>query len=139
LVDTSGESEVAEGEKVLGEGVAFYKTYYVTTFTPNDNPCVPGGIAKLYAVDYKTGAAVLKFADTDADGELDLTRSVVIGGGIPSKTVVVITSANQKLFISLGSTNPDADSKAVAAGIVRVDPLSPARNFFYLWWREILN
>jgi hypothetical protein len=82
---------------------------------------------------------VLKFTDTDGDGEKDLTRSVVLGGGIPSKTVVVITVTNQKLFLSLGSTNPDADSKAVGAGIVRVDPLYPKRNFFYLWWREMLN
>ncbi|MGD9044189.1 MAG: PilC/PilY family type IV pilus protein, partial [Desulfobacterales bacterium] len=139
LVDNSGASEVTEGEKVLGQGVAFYKTYYVTTFTPNDHPCMPGGIAKLYAIDYKTGAAVLKFTDTDNDGEKDLTRSVVLGGGIPSKTVVVITISNQKLFFSLGSTNPDADSKAVGAGIVSVDPLYPKRNFFYLWWRELLN
>jgi Tfp pilus tip-associated adhesin PilY1 len=139
LVDNSGDSEVAEGEKVLGQGVAFYKTYYVTTFTPNDDACVPGGNAKLYAIDYLTGAAVIKFTDTDGDGEKDLTRSVVLGGGIPSKTVIVITQAGQKLFFSLGSTNPDADSKAVGAGIVGVDPLYPDRNFFYLWWRELLN
>jgi type IV pilus assembly protein PilY1 len=139
LVDNSGDSEVAEGEKVLGQGVAFYKTYYVTTFTPNDDACVPGGNARLYAIDYLTGAAVIKFTDTDGDGEKDLTRSVLLGGGIPSKTVIVITQAGQKLFFSLGSTNPDADSKAVGAGIVGVDPLYPDRNFFYLWWRELLN
>jgi type IV pilus assembly protein PilY1 len=139
LVDTSGNSEVAEGEKVLGQGVAFYKTYYVTTFTPNDDPCTPGGNAKLYAIDYKTGAAVIRFTDTDGDGAKDLTRSVLLGGGIPSKTVTVITAAGQKILISLGSTNPDADSKAIGAGIVGVDPLFPKRNFFYLWWRELLN
>jgi type IV pilus assembly protein PilY1 len=139
LVDNSGDSEVAEGEKVLAQGVAFYKTYYVTTFTPNDDPCVPGGNAKLYAIDYLTGAAVIKFTDTDGDGDKDLTRSIVLGGGIPSKPVTVITSAGQKLLISLGSTNPNADSQAIGAGIVGVDPLYPTRNFFYLWWRELLN
>jgi type IV pilus assembly protein PilY1 len=139
LVDNSGESEVAEGEKILAQGVAFYKTYYVTTFTPNNDPCVPGGNAKLYAIDYLTGAAVIKFTDTDDDGVKDLTRSVILGGGIPSKPVTVITSAGQKLLISLGSTNPDADSQAIGAGIVGIDPLYPTRNFFYLWWRELLN
>jgi type IV pilus assembly protein PilY1 len=139
LVDNSGTEEVEEGEKVLAQGVAFYKTYYVTTFTPNDDPCVPGGIAKLYALDHLTGAAVIKFTDTDGDGNNDLTRSVVLGGGIPSKPVTVITAAGQKLLISLGSTNPDAESKAVDAGIVGVDPLYPKHNFFYLWWRELLN
>jgi Tfp pilus tip-associated adhesin PilY1 len=139
LVDSSGTEEVEEGEKVLAQGVAFYKTYYVTTFTPNNDPCVPGGIAKLYAIDYLTGAAVIHFTDTDGDGAKDLTRSVVLGGGIPSKPVTVITAAGQKLLISLGSTNPDAASKAIDAGIVGIDPLYPKHNFFYLWWRELLN
>ncbi|MGD9313506.1 MAG: PilC/PilY family type IV pilus protein [Desulfobacterales bacterium] len=139
LVDSSGETEVAEGEKVLAEGMVFYKTYYVTTFTPNDNACVPGGIAKLYAINYLTGAAVIKFTDLDADGEKDLTRSKALGGGIPSKPVIVITGEGQKLFISLGSTNPDAASQAMEAGIIEVDPLYPKHNFFYLWWRELLN
>jgi hypothetical protein len=100
---------------------------------------VPGGNAKLYAIDYLTGAAVIKFTDTDGDGAKDFTRSVLLGGGIPSRPVVVITSAGQKLLISLGSTNPDADSKGNGAGIVGVDPRYPKRNFFYLWWRELLN
>jgi Tfp pilus tip-associated adhesin PilY1 len=139
LVDNSGVSEMAKGEKVLSQGVVFYKTFYVTTFTPNDDPCVPGGIAKLYAVDYLTGAAVIKFTDTDDDGNNDLTRSVVLGGGIPSKPVTVITATGPKLLISLGSTNTDGVSEAVGAGIVGVDPLYPKHNFFYLWWRELLN
>jgi type IV pilus assembly protein PilY1 len=139
LVAISGTEEVEEGEKVLAQGVAFYKTYYVTTFTPNNDPCVPGGNAKLYAINYLTGAAVIKFTDTDGDGDKDLTRSVVLGGGIPSKPVTVITAAGQKLLISLGSTNPDATSQAVDAGIVGVDPLYPKHNFFYLWWRELLD
>ena len=139
LVDSSGESEVAAGEKVLAQGIVFYKTYYVTAFAPNNDPCVPGGNAKLYAINYLTGAAVIHFTDLDADGDLDLTRSVHLGGGIPSKPVVVLTSEGQKLFISLGSTNPDAASNSIGAGIIAVDPLYPKHNFFYLWWRELLN
>jgi type IV pilus assembly protein PilY1 len=129
----------AEGEKVLARGVVFYKTYYITTFTPNDNPCLPGGNARLYALDYLTGAAVIAFTDTDGDGHNDLTRSVLLGGGIPSKPVTVITATNTKLFISVGSTNPNAASQSVGAGIVALDPLYPPRNFFYLWWRQIFN
>jgi len=139
LVDSSGETEVAAGEKVLSQGIVFYKTYYVTAFAPNDDPCVPGGNATLYALNYLTGAAVIRFTDLDADGDLDLTRSVHLGGGIPSKPVVVLTAEDQKLFISLGSTNPDAASNSIGAGIIGVDPLYPKHNFFYLWWRELLN
>ncbi|MGD2096150.1 MAG: PilC/PilY family type IV pilus protein [Desulfobacterales bacterium] len=139
LVDSSGDTEVAAGEKVLSRGIVFYKTYYVTTFAPNSDPCVPGGNAKIYALNYLTGEAVIKFSDLDDDGDMDLARSVLLGGGIPSKPVVVITSKGQKMFISLGSTNPDAASQSIGAGIIEVDPLYPKNNFFYLWWRELLN
>jgi type IV pilus assembly protein PilY1 len=136
FVDTVG---AATGEKVLARGVVFYKTYYVTTFTPNSDPCIPGGDARLYALDYLSGAAVIAFADTDGDGVEDLTRSVILGGGIPSKPVTVITAENTKLFISVGSTNPFAESQSVGAGIVAIDPIYPKRNFFYLWWRQVFN
>jgi Tfp pilus tip-associated adhesin PilY1 len=136
LVDDIGADA---GEKVLAQGVVFYKTYYITTFTPNNDPCVPGGNAKLYALNYLNGAAVIEFSDTDGDGNNDLTRSVLLGGGIPSKPVTVITSEGTKLFISVGSTNPNAASESIGAGIIGVDPLYPKRNFFYLWWREIFN
>jgi type IV pilus assembly protein PilY1 len=136
LVDDIGADA---GEKVLAQGVVFYKTYYITTFTPNNDPCVPGGNAKLYALDYLNGAAVIAFSDIDGDGNNDLTRSVLLGGGIPSKPVTVITAQGTKLFISVGSTNPNASSQSIGAGIIGVDPLYPKRNFFYMWWREIFN
>jgi len=126
---------LAAGEKVLAENTVFYKTIYMTTFTPNDDPCLPGGIGKIYAIKYKTGAAALDF-DNDGNPE----RSAVIGGGIPSKVVTVITdTGGVKLFISIGSTNPDLNSETLEAGVVSVDPLTPKNNFFYLWWRELLN
>lgn len=100
---------------------------------------MPGGNAKLYALNYLNGAAVIAFSDTDGDGDNDLTRSVLLGGGIPSKPVTVITAEGTKLFISVGSTNPNAASQSIGAGIIGVDPLYPKRNFFYLWWREIFN
>ena len=127
--------QLAAGEKVLAENTVFYKTVYMTTFTPNNDPCLPGGVGKLYALQYKTGEAVLDF---DSDGSLE--RSTDIGGGMPSKVVTVITdSGGAKLFISVGSTNPDPNSEAFDAGVISVDPLTPKNNFFYLWWRELLN
>ena len=84
----------------------------MTTFTPNNDPCLPGGVGKLYALEYKTGLAVLDF---DNDGSLE--RSTDIGGGMPSKVVTVITdSGGVKLFISVGSTNPDPNSEVFDAG-----------------------
>jgi hypothetical protein len=127
--------QLAAGEKVLAENTVFYKTVYMTTFTPNNDPCLPGGVGKLYAMEYKTGAAVKDF---DNDGGKE--RSTDIGGGIPSKVVTVITdTGGVKLFVSVGSTNPDPNSEAFDAGVITVDPLTPKNNFFYLWWRELLN
>jgi len=130
LVDSSG---VGVGEKVLAEGALFYKVLYITTFTPNDEPCVPGGEGKLYALSYLTGEAGLDF---DHDGTKE--RAISLGGGIPSKPVIIITDNGVKMYISVGSTNPDATSENEGAGIIAVDPDFPEFNFFYLWWNDFL-
>jgi Tfp pilus tip-associated adhesin PilY1 len=128
LVDATGDGI---GEKVLAKGSVFYKTYYLTTFVPSTDPCVPGGDAKIFALNYKTGAAVLSFGGTD------LVRDKLIGGGIPSSPVPIITSHGQKLLISVGSTIPVAGSDSFEAGILGIDPLAPEFNFYYLWWRQL--
>jgi type IV pilus assembly protein PilY1 len=142
-IDQGWYIQLAAGEKVIAENTVFYKTAYITTFTPNDDACLPGGVGKLYALNYKTSAAAIDF---DNDGIED--PSIAIGGGIPSKVVMVITdfggvnntsSGGAKLFISVGSTNPDANSEAFDAGVVIVDPITPKINFYYLWWRELLT
>jgi hypothetical protein len=126
---------LANGEKALAEGSVFYKTFYITTFTPNNDPCLPGGVGKVYALDYKTAGAVLNF-----DDDVELERDKAIGGGIPSKVVTVITDkGGTKILISVGSTNPDPNSEALDAGVVAMDPLVPNLNFHYMWWRELLN
>ena len=128
LVDGSG---AGVGEKVLAKGMVFYKTYYLTTFVPSTDPCVPGGDAKIFALNYKTGAAVISFGGTDT------VRDKLIGGGIPSSPVPIITSHGQKLLVSVGSTIPIADSDSFEAGIMDIDPLAPEFNFYYLWWRQL--
>ena len=137
LVDQNG---AAVGEKVLAKSTVFYKTLYITSFTPNNHPCLPGGEGKIYAVDYKTGGAVLFIgSDIDGDGNPDLTRSLSIGGGIPSKPVMVITETSRKILISVGSTTPEATSEILDAGVISIDPLGPTKNFFLLWWRQLFS
>ncbi|MFC1881483.1 pilus assembly protein [Thermodesulfobacteriota bacterium] len=137
LVD---QSAAAVGEKVLGKSTVFYKTLYISTFTPNNHPCLPGGEGRLYAVNYKTGRAVLFLGgDIDGDGNADLTRSVSIGGGIPSKPVMVIKQDSRKILISIGSTTPEATSEILDAGIVRINPLEQNKNFFIRWWRQLFG
>ena len=128
LVDSGGS---AVGEKVLAEGVVFYKALYITTFTPNQDPCSPGGEGILYALSHLTGQPVLDFNN---DGNND--RSVSIGGGIPSKPVTLITRTGTRLLVSVGSSNPDAASPSTGAGVLNITPLLPPINFFYKYWRE---
>ena len=128
LVDSAG-AEI--GEKSLAKGTVFYKVLYITTFVPSTDPCLPGGEATVYAMNYKTGAAALSF------GGVDLVRNKMVGGGIPSNPVPVITSTGQKLLVSIGSTIPLAGSESVEAGILGIDPLAPDLNFHYIWWREL--
>ena len=128
LVDSSG---AGIGEKTLAKGTVYYKVLYITTFTPSPDPCLPGGAATIYALDYKTGAAVLSF------GGSSLVRSKMIGGGIPSNPVPIISADGQKLLVSVGSTLPVAGCESVEAGILGIDPLAPDLNFFYMWWREM--
>jgi len=125
---------LATGEKVLSESLVYYKTTYFSTFVPNSDPCVPGGYGYTYALNYKSAVAVLDF---NGDGTKD--TSVLVGGGIPSKVVPVITDTASKLLISVGSTNADGNSQSFAAGVLGIDPLSPSMNFSYQWWREILD
>lgn len=131
-IDKGWYINLATGEKVLAGNTVFYKTLYITTFLPNDDPCLPGGEGKLYALKYKTGAAAL----FDVNNDSILERSLSLGGGIPSKPVMVISEAGQMLFISTGSTLPDASSKLNDAGIIALNPLAALKNFFYLWWKE---
>jgi type IV pilus assembly protein PilY1 len=128
LVDSDG---AETGEKILAKGTVFYKTLYITSFTPSDDPCLPGGEATIYALDYKTGAAVLALNGSG------LERSMMLGGGVPSTPVPIITSHGQKLLVSVGSTIPVAGSDSVEAGIIGIDPLAPGLNFYYMWWREL--
>ena len=129
LVDDSGN---AVGEKVLAEGTVFNKTFYITTFTPNNDPDVPGGEGKLYALSHLTGSAVLDF-----NNDSDLERIATIGEGIPSKPVTLITRTGTKLLISVGSADPDTANPSLGAGVKNIDPLLPPINVFYRYWREV--
>jgi type IV pilus assembly protein PilY1 len=126
---------LAPGEKVLGENMVFYKVLYVTTFTPSSSdPCMPGGFGKLYALKYLTGGAAIDFT-----GDSIKDQSVALGGGIPSKPVMVIPPGDTppSIIISVGSTLPDADSEEDDAGTLTIPPLTPNVNFFYLWWQML--
>jgi type IV pilus assembly protein PilY1 len=129
LIDENGN---ARGEKVLAEGTVFYKTLYVSTFKPDNDSCQPGGDGRLYALNHLTGEAILDF---NHDSNKD--RRCLIGEGIPSKPVVLITKTGTKLLVTSARTNPNFAGPSLTAGIKNIDPFQPPVNFHYQSWREV--
>jgi type IV pilus assembly protein PilY1 len=112
----------AGGRKILSSPTVFNKIAYFTAFTPNSaagDPCRPGnlGDSRLYAVDYKTAAAVMNYdksndtlVTTNAlaktlPGQVLIRsdRSTSLGAGIPSGMVILIApSGDPQALIGVG-------------------------------------
>ena len=85
------------GEKVTSSPIVYDKVVYFTTFEPslnqNVDPCTSAGTgtARLYALSYTNGNAVF--------GLLKANRSILLGGGMPSQPIIIVTQAD-----NLGNT-----------------------------------
>lgn len=128
---TGATSDLSAGEKVLASPLVFNQVAYFTTYTPNFeaiDPCKAGnlGVSKIYALDYKTGAAVLDYyvnndtltgyasnpyTATSAGILQRADRVQTIGAGIPSGIVLMIGAGGEtKALVGVGgviaSLNP---------------------------------
>lgn len=108
------------GEKVLSPALLFNKVAYYTTYAPSaalvTDPCDPGslGVGAVYALNYKTGEAVVNYDKTNdipisnsggSNGVMLMRsdRKMTLGTGIPSGIVVMITAGGQSsLLIGCG-------------------------------------
>jgi len=129
-IDRGWYIRLAAGEKVLAKGLLFNKVYYVTSFLPDSGQ----GEAKLYAIDYKTGAPALFY---QAGSKV---WDKVIGKGISSTPVMVIKKTVQKLFAPISSApiRSSGGSSQGGAGILAIEPIIASSNLFYLWWMRVL-
>ena len=126
------------GEKVVSSPRVYGGVVYFTTYTPSDesgvdpaDPCAAStvrGVARLYAVDYKTGGAVHNFStatETDADGQVVALgkedRSLAIGTAIPSAPVIAILEGGARLFVG------------VEGGIVSLPTIATPEMYRYYW------
>ncbi|MEA3222851.1 MAG: PilC/PilY family type IV pilus protein [Thermodesulfobacteriota bacterium] len=118
------------GEKVVSSPLVFNKVVYFTTFTPSadtgssDDLCSLGygsGIARLYAIDYKTGNAVFDFTEDDQLTKTD--RSINIGSGIPSQPVIVVTKTGVHVIVG-------------TEGGVFSQTITPDQNIFRYYWKQ---
>ncbi|UCG06194.1 MAG: hypothetical protein JSV83_20145 [Desulfobacterales bacterium] len=134
------------GEKVVASPRVFAGVVYFTTYTPAEesagdpeDPCAVStvrGVARLYAVDYKTGASVYDFNPTveiDGDGEEvplgKLDRTVTIGTAIPSAPVIAIlegdgSGTGARLFVG------------VEGGIVSL-PTKVTPDMYRYYWHQL--
>ncbi len=129
------------GEKVVSSPRVYGGVVYFTTYTPSDDsvidpgdPCAAStvrGTGRLYAVHYKTGAAVHDFSsqvETGTSGNpVSLgkkDRSLSVGTAIPSAPVIAILGGGARLFIG------------VEGGIVSL-PVIAIQDMYRYYWNQV--
>jgi len=118
------------GEKCLSNTVIFYKVLYYSTFQPTfgepGDPCFLGeGIARIYALNYKTGNAVFNLDGLGTLSELTRTdRSSLIGVSIPSGVIVTFVGG---MTVAYGG---------VGGGVYR-PPIPATRVLFPVNWKTV--
>ena len=134
------------GEKVLAPALVFNKVAYYTTYSPDTvvvvDPCQPGnlGTGRLYAVDYKTGEAVINYdASNDTSSTSGNTRASggegayvlrrsdrvqTLGSGIPSGIVIII-----------GAGGDTTECIGIGGGL-NCDDLPPGGGVKPIYWRQ---
>jgi type IV pilus assembly protein PilY1 len=101
------------GEKCLSNSVLFYGVIYYTTFQPTFNESdvcsLLEGIARLYALSYKTGNAAFNLDDLGTLADLGKSdRSLEIGTSIPSGLIIAILGDTPVGYVGIprGVYNP---------------------------------
>jgi type IV pilus assembly protein PilY1 len=129
------------GEKTVSSprvhgGVVYFTTYSPTTGTEPDpdDPCAAStvrGVARLYALDYRTGASVHPFSsDVELDGSGNPValgkrdRALAVGTAIPSAPVIAILGGGARLFIG------------VEGGIVSL-PTVAVQDIYRYFWNQV--
>lgn len=98
---------LAPGEKVVSSPVAYNGTVFFSTYTPThkDRGLTVPAVARLYALDYKTGGAVF-YWNKDANapqGKITAAqRSKIIGFTMPSAPEIQIFRDRIALYVSVG-------------------------------------
>jgi Tfp pilus tip-associated adhesin PilY1 len=106
------------GEKVVSSPRVYGGVVYFSTYAPSesagpdpDDPCASStirGVAKLYALNYQTGASMHHFSsepETDSSGNpVSLgkkDRAIAIGTAIPSAPVIAVLGGGARLFVGI--------------------------------------
>jgi type IV pilus assembly protein PilY1 len=121
------------GEKVLADPVVFFGKVYFTTYTTNtSSPCSGGGIARVYGLDYQTGAAGV-IADATIAGETSGGRTKVpyhvygTSGLASSPSLSINPSGQSSIFIGFSTSQTP----------IKIDIESPAQTKILKSWKEL--
>jgi Tfp pilus tip-associated adhesin PilY1 len=110
---------------MLAAPTVYDQKVYFTTYTPNTTPCSQNGDARLYVVDYLTGAGLL-------DGG---ARSEIVGQGIPSGAVI---SGNPYGDYNVYITT-SADQSGSGGGGTGTPPDNSIRHTklkYFIYWKD---
>ncbi len=108
------------GEKCLSTPVVYYGIVYFTTYTPSsqasaeEDPCASNnpkeGISRLYALDYRTGAAVYDFSNDDILNKDDRYKEISQGPiSIPPSPEIIISEDGPEMIDGYDSEDPKSD------------------------------
>jgi len=127
------------GERVIASSLLMGGIVFFTTFTPNNDVCGYGGVARLYALKYDTGCAPEQpVLDVNGDNIVDATdtvtgqpggavpKSMIIGHGLPSAPVY--DAGNGQVIVQTSDTTLHARKVSL-----------PKKGFEIQYWREILK
>jgi type IV pilus assembly protein PilY1 len=124
-----------QGEKILSDATVFGGVVYFTSYVPpaGQDPCSQAGEAKLFGVNFTTGAGVL--LPNDAPVGTPPSRSLSIGAGIATTPVIS--------FKPLGAMPPDlyvtvSGGAGTNASTTRVnfDPPTLSNRTNILYWKD---
>lgn len=134
------------GEKILAEPTVFGGVVYYTSYTPaiGNNPCNQAGTARLWGINYMTGAALLSLSDSMATlgggaqtgpGGVTLYRNVSIGAGIPTAPILSFKPLGQ-LPPDLYVTVSGGAGLSVNTSRVNINPPTLSNRTNLLFWRD---
>jgi hypothetical protein len=130
-VTQSYDSYSHSGEKVLSDPVVFFGQVYFTTYTTNLSNLCGGGIARVYGLNYQTGAAGV-IADATAgepsgDGA-KVPYHVYGGSGLASSPSLSINPSGQSsIYIGFSASQTP----------IKIDILSPEKTKTLKSWKEL--
>jgi hypothetical protein len=133
-----------QGEKILSEPTVFGGIIYFSSYTPpaGGNPCDQAGTAKLYGLNYVTGAGILPPLDASGNPVAGTpTRSRDIGLGIPSAAVLSLKpigtySPGNSSPADLYMTISGGSGTAATTQKINFDPPTLANRTNLLHWKD---